>query len=37
MKLAVAGATGRAGRHLVEVLEFEGHDVVPISRSMGWT
>jgi uncharacterized protein YbjT (DUF2867 family) len=35
MKLAVAGATGRAGRHLVDVLESEGHDVVPISRSTG--
>ncbi len=33
MKIAVAGATGRAGRHLVDVLTERGHDVVPISRS----
>src|SRR6266571_3402646 len=35
MKIAVAGATGRVGRHVVEVLEAQGHDVVPISRSSG--
>src|SRR6184192_2038957 len=35
MKIAVAGATGRVGRHVVEVLEAEGHDVVPMSRSGG--
>lgn len=35
MKIAVAGATGRVGRHVVEVLESDGHDVVPISRSTG--
>ena len=34
-KIAVAGATGRVGRHVVEVLEAGGHDVVPISRSQG--
>jgi uncharacterized protein YbjT (DUF2867 family) len=34
-KIAVAGATGRAGRHVVDILEREGHDVVPISRSGG--
>jgi uncharacterized protein YbjT (DUF2867 family) len=34
-KIAVAGATGRVGRHVVEVLQAEGHDVVPISRSGG--
>src|SRR5690349_9710692 len=34
-KIAVAGATGRVGRHLVDVLEAAGHDVVPISRSSG--
>ena len=34
-KIAVAGATGRVGRHVVDVLETEGHDVVPISRSSG--
>ena len=35
MKIAVAGATGRLGRHVVEVLEARGHDVVPMSRSSG--
>jgi uncharacterized protein YbjT (DUF2867 family) len=35
MKIAVAGATGRVGRHLVEVLAAEGHDVVPMSRASG--
>jgi uncharacterized protein YbjT (DUF2867 family) len=35
MKIAVAGATGRVGRHVVDVLEERGHDVVPISRSGG--
>ena len=35
MNIAVAGATGRVGRHIVEVLEARGHDVVPISRSQG--
>lgn len=34
-KIAVAGATGRVGRHLVDVLEADGHDVVPMSRSSG--
>jgi uncharacterized protein YbjT (DUF2867 family) len=34
-KIAVAGATGRVGRHVVEVLEAAGHDVVPMSRSSG--
>src|SRR5262245_55602031 len=34
-RIAVAGATGRAGRHVVDVLEARGHDVVPISRSLG--
>lgn len=34
-KIAVAGATGRLGRHVVDVLEADGHDVVPISRSSG--
>ena len=28
MKIAVAGATGRVGRHLVDVLEARGNDVV---------
>jgi uncharacterized protein YbjT (DUF2867 family) len=31
----VAGATGRVGRHVVEVLEAAGHDVVPMARSTG--
>jgi uncharacterized protein YbjT (DUF2867 family) len=35
MKIAVAGATGRAGRHVVDLLQAEGHHVVPISRSQG--
>jgi uncharacterized protein YbjT (DUF2867 family) len=35
MKIAVAGATGRVGRHVVDVLESVAHDVVPISRSTG--
>jgi uncharacterized protein YbjT (DUF2867 family) len=35
MKIAVAGATGRVGRHVVDVLEAGGHDVVAISRSGG--
>jgi uncharacterized protein YbjT (DUF2867 family) len=34
-KIAVAGATGRVGHHVVEVLKAQGHDVVPMSRSTG--
>jgi uncharacterized protein YbjT (DUF2867 family) len=34
-KIAVAGATGRVGRHAVDVLEAGGHDVVAMSRSSG--
>jgi uncharacterized protein YbjT (DUF2867 family) len=34
-KIAVAGATGRVGRHVVDVLEEQGRDVVAISRSAG--
>ena len=34
-KIAVVGATGRVGSHLVDVLEERGHDVVAISRSTG--
>jgi uncharacterized protein YbjT (DUF2867 family) len=33
MKIAVAGATGRVGSRVVELLEASGHDVVPMSRS----
>jgi uncharacterized protein YbjT (DUF2867 family) len=35
MKIAVAGATGRVGRHVVDILEAGGHDVVPMARSTG--
>ena len=35
MTIAVTGATGRVGRHVVDVLEAKGHDVVAISRSHG--
>jgi len=35
MKIAVAGATGRVGRHVVQLLKKDGHDVVAISRSAG--
>jgi uncharacterized protein YbjT (DUF2867 family) len=34
-KIAVVGATGRVGHHVVDVLTGDGHDVVPISRSAG--
>jgi uncharacterized protein YbjT (DUF2867 family) len=34
-KIAVAGATGRVGCQVVDVLEAAGHDVVAISRSNG--
>jgi nucleoside-diphosphate-sugar epimerase len=35
MKIAVAGATGRVGRYVVELLRAEGHAVVAMSRSDG--
>jgi nucleoside-diphosphate-sugar epimerase len=35
MRIVVAGATGRAGRHLVDALGRHGHEVVPIARSVG--
>jgi uncharacterized protein YbjT (DUF2867 family) len=35
MRIAVAGATGRAGHHLVDVLAERGHDVVRMSRATG--
>jgi uncharacterized protein YbjT (DUF2867 family) len=34
-KIAVTGATGRLGSQLVDVLEGQGHEVVPIARSKG--
>lgn len=34
-KIAVTGATGRLGSQVVEVLEEQGHEVVPIARSTG--
>jgi uncharacterized protein YbjT (DUF2867 family) len=35
MKIAVAGATGRVGRHVVDVLHEQGYEVVAISRANG--
>jgi uncharacterized protein YbjT (DUF2867 family) len=34
-RIAVAGATGRVGRHVVDLLGAAGHEVVPMSRSTG--
>jgi uncharacterized protein YbjT (DUF2867 family) len=34
-KIAVAGATGRVGRHVVDVLGERGHEPVAMSRSLG--
>jgi len=34
-KIAVAGATGRVGHHVVDVLTERGYEVVPMSRSRG--
>ena len=34
-KIAVTGATGRLGHHVVDILEGQGHEVVPIARSKG--
>jgi len=34
-RIAVTGATGRVGSHLVEILAQRGHEVVPIARSQG--
>ncbi|MGP4098402.1 SDR family oxidoreductase [Nonomuraea sp. KM90] len=34
-KFAVAGATGRLGRHVVDVLSERGHQVVAMSRATG--
>jgi uncharacterized protein YbjT (DUF2867 family) len=35
MRIAVAGGTGTAGRHVVAVASEHGHDVVSLSRSEG--
>jgi uncharacterized protein YbjT (DUF2867 family) len=35
MRIAVAGATGRVGRHIVDVVEENGHEAVPMSRRTG--
>lgn len=35
MKIAVAGATGRVGKHVVDVVREQGHSVVAISRATG--
>lgn len=35
MRIAVAGATGRVGRHVVDVATERGHEVVPMSRATG--
>jgi uncharacterized protein YbjT (DUF2867 family) len=34
-RIAVAGATGRVGRHVVEVLAEGGYEAVPMSRATG--
>jgi uncharacterized protein YbjT (DUF2867 family) len=34
-KIAVAGATGRVGHHVVDVLNERGYEAVPISRAHG--
>lgn len=34
-KIGVVGATGRLGRHIVDVLTDRGYEVVPMSRSTG--
>ncbi|WP_157245057.1 SDR family oxidoreductase [Nonomuraea typhae] len=35
MKIAVAGATGRLGRHVVDVITEQGHEAVAMSRGTG--
>jgi uncharacterized protein YbjT (DUF2867 family) len=35
MRIAIAGATGNIGARTAATLERDGHDVVPISRSLG--
>jgi uncharacterized protein YbjT (DUF2867 family) len=34
-RIAVAGATGRVGSNLIDILAGRGHDVVPMSRATG--
>ena len=34
-KIAVTGATGRVGRHIVDLLREQGYEPVPIARSLG--
>jgi hypothetical protein len=34
-KIALTGTTVRVGRHVLDVLKNEGHDVVGMSRSLG--
>ena len=33
-RIAVAGATGRVGRHVVDVLREQGYEVLPMARSL---
>ena len=35
LRIAVAGATGVVGRHVVEAATRRGHEVVPLTRSVG--
>ena len=35
MRIAVAGATGTVGRHVVAVATERGHEVVPLARAAG--
>ena len=35
MRIAVAGATGNIGARTASSLEREGHEVTPVSRSLG--
>lgn len=35
MKIAIAGATGVVGRHAAEAAAAQGHEVVPLARSLG--
>ena len=34
-KIAVAGATGRVGKHVVDVVRERGHEAVPMARATG--